>query len=139
MRYGTYGTEFVTTSSNSDVWTIISLLVAVCGGIVLYFTFLNPNNSKNYTGFTKKIYDFLSFTTISLEAILKICYLIVALFITIISFSLLKESLIAFLLFLAIGNLIVRVIFEGSLLILMIYRKLCNINDLMKDKNEQKK
>ncbi len=136
-NYGIYNTPSF--SSSVDVWAIVSFLVALCGGIVLYFTFLNPRNAENYTGSTKKIYDFLSFKTMSLEAILKICYLVLAIFITISSFSLISTSFVAFLLTLVLGNVMVRIVFEGALLILMIYRKLCDINSKMSPLKENKK
>ena len=140
MRYGSYGTELVSSSStNAGVWTIVSLLVAICAGIVLYFTFLNKDNAKNYQGFTKKLYDFLSFKTLSLEAILKICYLVIAIFITITSFSYISTSVIAFLLYLFIGNVVARIIFESALLIIMMYHKLNEINDNLTVKKENKK
>ncbi len=138
MRYGTYGTQIVSSNTDASIWLIVSLLVAICGGIVLYFTFLNPNNAKNYTGWTKKIYDFLSFTTLSLEAILKICYLILAIYITITSFSVISTSFIAFLLYLIIGNVIIRLIFEGALLILMLYRKVSDISEKLSAKEFKK-
>lgn len=131
--YGNYGTGLseITVSQNASIWTIVSFLVAICGGIVLYFTFLNPHNAKNYTGTTKKIYEFLTFQSLSLEAILKICYLVVAIFITITSFSLISTSFVAFLMCLIIGNIVVRILFEGALLILMIYHKISEIHDKM--------
>ena len=129
--YGYQSTNVVDTG----VWAIVSLLVALCAGIVLYFTFLNPKNAEHYTGTTKKIYDFLSFKVMSLETILKICYLVVAIYITISSFSLISTSFIEFLLVLFLGNIVVRLIFEGSLLILMIHKELVEVNSkLSKDK-----
>ena len=129
--YGYQSTNVVDTG----VWAIVSLLVALCAGIVLYFTFLNPKNAEHYTGATKKIYDFLSFKVMSLETILKICYLVVAIYITISSFSLISESFIEFLLVLFLGNIVVRLLFEGALLILMIHKELVEVNrKLPKDK-----
>ena len=130
-----YPYGYQTTTIDSNVWAIVSLLVALCAGIVLYFTFLNPKNAEHYTGATKKIYDFLSFKMMSLETILKICYLVVAIYITISSFSLISTSVIEFLLVLFIGNIVVRLIFEGALLILMIHKELVEVNrKLPKDK-----
>lgn len=114
------------------VWGIVSIILAICGGIVLYFTFLSPKNADKYTGFTKKLYDFLSFRIMSLEMILKIAYLILAIFITLSSFSVISTSFIAFILYLVIGNILVRLMFEGSILILMIYRRLGDIHDALK-------
>jgi len=126
-------------STDIGVWAIVSILVAICAGIVLYFTFLNPKNADVYTGATKKVYDFLSFKIMSLEAILKMLYLIVAIYITISSFSLISTSFVAFLLMLVVGNVFVRLCFEGALLILMIYRKLSDIHDVLKTNKKVEK
>ena len=75
----------------------------------------------------------------SLETILKICYLVLSLFITITSFSLISTSFVAFIVYLIVGNIIVRLIFEGALLIVMIYRKLNDINDKLAPKKKEDK
>ncbi len=126
-------------SSSAGTWAIITILVAICGGIVLYFTFLNENNAKNYTGFVKKLYDFLSFSKLSLEAILKIFYLVIAIYITLSSFSIISTSFVAFLLYLFVGNILARIIFESALLIIMIYHKLNAINEKLEPKKDKEK
>ncbi len=116
-------------TSFASVWPIVSLILAICGAIVLYFTFLNKNNDGKYTGFLGWLYNFLTFKTITLEAILKMVYLFVAIFITLFSFELIAVNFLGFLLFLLLGNLIARVMLESSLLILLIYRQLVKIAD----------
>lgn len=132
-----YGTHLV--NSSTDIWTIASLLIAICGGIVIYFTFLNPNNAKNYTGFTEKLYKYLSFSKLSIEAILKICYLIVTIFVTITSFSYISTNFVLFIVYLVFGNVIVRLIFESALLVLMMYHKINDINDKLTNTKDVKK
>ena len=122
-----YGYNNLETTSTMGVWAIISLIIAICASIVIYFTFLNKENENKYTGFLKNLYDFLSFKNLTLEAILKIFYMFVAIYITLASFELIKVSIIAFLLMLLIGNVIARIIFESALLLLMIYRQLVKI------------
>lgn len=114
------------------IWGLISMVLAICGGFVLFFTFLSPKNADKYTGFTKKLYDFLSFRIMSLEIILKIAYLISALFITLSSLAFISMDFVFFISYLVIGNVIARVAFEGSILILMIYRRLGDIRDALK-------
>ena len=138
--YTTYPSNYnglYTMSSNSEIWMIISILVAVCLGIVSYFTFLNPKNAESYTGFTKKLYDFLSFKVMTLESILKICYLIIAIYITMTSFSYISTSFVLFLITLFAGNIIARIIFEGALLIIMIYRQLVDLNEKFAPKKKK--
>ncbi len=107
---------------------IIALIIAICGSIVLYCTFLSKNNEKKYKGFLGWLYDFLTFKTFSLEAILKFLYLFVAIYITFASFALISTSFIGFLLMLVFGNLFARIIFEGSLILILIYKNIVEIN-----------
>lgn len=142
--YG-YGTTDVTNSltntanmwSGNAVWGLVALVIAVILGIVLYFTFLNPKSAETYTGFTKKLYDFLTFKKMTLEAILKICYMISAIFITLYSFSFIASNFLVFVVMLVFGNVITRVCYEGAILILMIYHKLSDVYNVL-DKDNTK-
>ena len=119
--YSSSGAEF------AGVWMIVSFILAVCGAIVLYFTFLNKNNDGKFTGFLGWLYNFLTFKTLTLEAILKMFYLFIAIFITLGSFELIGVNFLGFLLTLVLGNLIARVVFETGLLLLLIYRQTVKI------------
>ena len=112
------------------IWTIISIVIAIGGGIALYITFLRSD--KKFTGFIAKLKDFLNFKTLLLEDILKISYLILAIFITLYSFGLIGTSVIAFLVTLIIGNLVLRISYELSMLLIKICRNTTEINDKMK-------
>ncbi len=112
------------------VWTIISVVVAIVGGIAIYCVFLK--NDKKYTGFTAKLKDFLNFKTLLLEDILKISYLILAIFITLYSFGLIGTSVIAFLVTLIIGNLVLRISYELSILLIKICKNTSDINSKLK-------
>ena len=112
---------------STGVWMIISFIVAICGAIVLHFTFLNKSNDGKFTGFLGWLYDFLTFKNLTLEAILKMAYLFMAIFITLYSFELIGINFLAFLLTLILGNLIARVAFETGLLLLLIYRQTVKI------------
>lgn len=121
-------------SSGNSVWIIISAVVAVIGGIVLYFTFLAKKNEGKYTGFLGWMYDFLTFKKMVIENILKILYLMVALFITLSSFALLSSSFLAFIGYLLIGNLIARIMYELFLVVLIICRNTTDINKKLTNK-----
>ena len=112
------------------IWTIISVVVAVIGGITLYFVFLR--NNKKYDGFVAKLKDFLNFKTLLLEEILKISYLILALFITLYSFGLIGTSVVVFLLTLIVGNLVLRISYELSILLIKICQNTSEINKKLK-------
>lgn len=99
------------------IWMIMSAVIAVIGGFVLYFIFTNKEFSSKLTGFTKQLAAFLSFEKGILLPILKIAYLIITIYITLSSFALIGENFIGFLLMITIGNILVRVGFEMSLLL----------------------
>lgn len=123
----------------STVWIILSLILAIVGGILIYFLFLNKKNEGKFTGFLGWLYDFLSFKKMFLETLLKITYLIVAIYITLSSFALIGDSFLGFLLQLLLGNVIARVVYEFSLILLVICRNTTEIAKNTSKKIEEKK
>ena len=111
----------------STVWIVLSLILAIVGGILVYFLFLSKKNEGKFKGFVGWLYEFLSFKKMFLEALLKITYLIVAIYITLSSFALIGTSFLSFLLTLVLGNVIARVIYEFSLILLVICRNTTEI------------
>ena len=118
---------------------ILSIILAVVGGILIYFLFLSKKNEGKFTGFLGWLYDFLSFKKMFLEALLKITYLIVAIYITLYSFVLIGDSFLGFLLTLVLGNVIARVVYEFSLVLLVICRNTTDIAKNTSKKVEEKK
>ena len=122
-------------STENSVWIIISAVIAVIGGIVLYFTFLSKKNEGKYTGFLGWMYDFLTFKKMVIENILKIIYIIIASFITLASFAIISKSFLSFILVLVIGNLVTRIMYELFLVVLIICRNTTDISKKL-DKKE---
>lgn len=114
------------------VWTIIAAVIAVLGGITLYFIFTNKEFSGKLKGFTKKLAEFLTFERGVLSPILKISYLILAIFITLYSFGLISTSFGAFLGTLIIGNVMLRVSYEMALLMIELARDVKEIKKGLK-------
>lgn len=81
------------------------------------------------------MYDFLNFKKLTFEAILKITYLILALFITLSSFSVITSSFSAFLLVLILGNVGLRIMYEFSLIMFLICRNTTEINSKLNKKD----
>ena len=50
-------TNPTTSFSLGEVWTIISILLAVIGGIFLFTTYFTKDKEDSYTGFKKVLYD----------------------------------------------------------------------------------
>ncbi len=131
--YNSYGVSSTILDSSpkfvaSGIWIIVSVILAIIGGIVLYFTFLSKKNEGKFTGFLGWLYDFLTFKKMMIENVLKILYIIVALFVTLSSFGLISISFLAFLLTLVIGNVLTRVIYELLLVKLVICKNTTEIN-----------
>lgn len=119
-------------SSDSSVWIIISIVVAIVGGICLYFTVFSDKNEGKYTGFMEKLYEFVKFKKMYITTILKVSYLIIAIYLTLSSFALISTSFLLFLLTLIGGNLLLRIIYEFSLVLLSIQENVSAINKKIK-------
>ena len=119
-------------AESSLTWMAIALLLAIIGGILIYFFFLKKENENKYTGFVKYLYEFLSFKKMWLETILKVSYLILAIYITLTSFELISTSFMDFVLTLVFGKIILRLIYELSFLLLTICRNTTEINKKLK-------
>ena len=122
---------------NSSVWMIVSIILAVVGGILIYFLFLSKKNEGKFKGFAGWLYDFLSFKKMFMEALLKITYLILALYITLSSFALIGTNFIAFLSTLILGNVILRLVYEFSLLLLVICRNTTDISKKLSNRKDK--
>ena len=118
-------------SNGAEIWIIISLILGVIGGILTYFLFLTKKNEGKFKGFVKWLYEFLSFKKMCIEVILKIVYLMLTIYITLASFAFISTPA-AFFGLLILGNLTIRVMFEFSLLFLMMFNQVKEINDKMK-------
>lgn len=133
--YGNYGSS----ASGAMIWMIISIVLAIIGGIALYFTVFGKANENKFTGFMKWLYDFVTFKKMILESLLRVLYIIVAIYITLSSFALISTSFVGFLAMLVLGNLIARITFEFSLVLLTICKNTTEINSKMKSEVKPKK
>jgi len=116
----------------SLVWLVISVIVAIVGGILVYCLFLKKSNDGKFKGFAGWLYDFLSFKKLTIETILKVCYIISAIFVTLISFVFIAHQFFTFLMILVLGNLGLRISYELILMTILIWRNTTEINKKMK-------
>ena len=126
---GSYGAGMGT---GAMIWTIVSLILALIGGIVLYFTVFANKNEEKYKGFMAWLYDFIKFKKLYITTVLKISYLVGAIFLTLFSFALISVSFVSFLLTLTLGNLLLRMVYEFSLVLLSIHENVAEINKKIK-------
>src|SRR5574344_1058772 len=94
MSYYDYGTTSssalgaMSSLQSSLIWVIVSIVVALIGGVAVYFTFLSKKNSGKFKGFLGWLYDFLTFKIFVVDTLYKIIYTICAIAITLLSFVL---------------------------------------------------
>ena len=112
------------------VWLILSAIIAIGGGITLYFLFLKSN--KKFKNFLDKVRDFFNFKLLLLEEILKITYLILTIYVTLSSFSLITISFISFLFYLVTSNIVLRIVYELLILLIKICKNTTEINNKLK-------
>lgn len=126
-----YMTNTTSSIQGSIIWYIIAAVLAVIGGIVIYFLFVRTDKKEDnkYLAWFK---DFANFKKMLIEPILKVTYLILAIFITLYSFGLIGVSFVAFLLTLTLGNILLRLVYETTLILLMIWKNTTEINKKMK-------
>ncbi len=135
MYSSLYSSRAVDTAVGAGIWLIVALVLAIVGGILIYFLFLSKKNEGRFQGFLGWLYDFLSFKKFFLEAVLKITYLVVAIYITLASFAMIASNFLGFILTLVLGNIFARILYEFSLLILVICRNTTEINAKLSGKN----
>lgn len=124
-----YDYDYIGGSSNnlgsavagSVIWGIIAAVLAVVGGILVYFLFIKKDNK----GLNKKLVtlkELLDFRIMIIEPILKVLYLIGTIYIILFSFSFIGQSFLLFLIVLILGPIIIRLVYEGFLIMIMIWK-----------------
>lgn len=130
-----------TSMAGSGIWTVIALILAIIGGILVYFLFVKSKTNPKGK-FAKWLKDFLSFKIMWIEPILKVVYYICTIFVILYSFSLLGMvsymgglAFLAFLICLVLGPVLIRIGYEMTMMFIMIWR---NTKDIA-DNTEKKK
>ena len=126
----------------NPVVTVILFLIALVGGICAYLMFVKSNEEPKDQRLLK-LKEFLSFKKMIIEGLLKATYIIFALFITLYSFQIMVgTSFITGLMLLILLNIMLRIGYEASLIVLLIWRNTSDINkklgksDLVEEINE---
>lgn len=122
------------TLEGMGVWTIISLILAIVGGILVYFLFVKAKEDPK-NKFLKWLKDFLAFKTMWIETILKVLYYILTIFFILGSFALIPVSFLSFISTLVLAPIVIRLIYEFSMMFIMIWR---NTADIAKNTGSKK-
>lgn len=136
-------TDATTTGSftATEVWIIISFILAVIGGIALYVMYLNPDNEKNLKGELVKVHQFFNFKITIIQPILKVLYLISSIAITLGAFAYIGTNFFKFLFIILAGNIGLRITFEVLLLLMTLTNNVNEINKkipIVEDKPKKK-
>lgn len=110
------------------IWTGISFILAIIGGIAVYFTFSSSKNEGKFEGTLGWLYDFLSFKKLIIEGILRVLYLISACFITLLGIITLFYSFLKGILIIFLGNVILRIAYETFMIFIVICKNIIDIN-----------
>ena len=116
------------------IWGIIALILAIVGGILVYFLFVKSKTEPKGK-FLIWLKKFLSFKIMWIEPILKIVYYIATIFTILLSFSFLGAGgagFLAFIVCLIAGPIIIRIAYEATMMFIMIWRNTEDISEKMK-------
>lgn len=120
---------------SNPVVTVILFLIALVGGVCAYLMFVKSDEEPKDPRLLK-LKEFLSFKKMIIEGLLKATYIVFALFVTLYSFQIMVgTSFITGLMLLILLNIMLRIGYEASLIVLLIWR---NTSDISKKlgKNE---
>lgn len=118
--------------SGSGSWPIISFILSVIGGILVYIFFLNTKKEQKLSPFLKWLKSFLNFDKMMIEVILKVVYLVCTIFVILSSFSYIAYDFGLFFLYLVLGPVFIRLIYELILITICIWKNTTEINKKIK-------
>ena len=116
--------SYTSAATGASIWGIIALVLAIVGGILVYFLFVKAKTEPKGK-FTKWLKDFLSFKIMWIEPILKVVYYVATIFTVLYSFTFLALGGYGFLMFLmclVLGPIIIRIVYEATMMFIMIWR-----------------
>ena len=122
------------------VWGIVAMILAIIGGILVYFLFVNAKKEQK-NKFLKWLKDFLSFKIMWIEPIMKVLYYISTIFVVLYSFTYFGMfnlmggmAFLMFLLTLVLGPILIRIVYEATMMFIMIWHNTKEIADNTKKK-----
>lgn len=121
--------------ANAAMWTVIAFILAIIGGVLVYFLFVKSD--KKVSDNLMKLKDILDFKTMLIEPLLKTLYLIFTIFIILFSFNLIAVNFLGFLLCLIIGPVLIRIVYEAAMILIMIWKNTQEINEALKKKEKK--
>ena len=132
---GSYGSS-ASAIQGAGIWAIIAIILAIIGGILVYFLFVRSKNEPK-NKFLKWLKDFLAFKVMWIEPILKVVYYIATIYVILFSFTFLAMGgmgVLYFFVCLLLGPIIVRLAYEMTMMFIMIWHNTRDIAEQTKKK-----
>ncbi len=119
-------------SKASIIIFIIFTVLAIAGAIVALLLFLPEKKKGNYSGFMRKLYDFLNFSTYLISPIMKVLYMVFT-FVSLLAGVILmfETTFVIGLLVFILSPVAIRICYEVILLFISIREQLVQINNKM--------
>ena len=111
--------------SSTSILIILALALIIS---IIVFSCVVKTRKIPKTRFFNWLKEFLNFRSILIENILKFIYLFLATLLTLISIYAIKENVLAFLVLFIVGNLALRIVFEFSLMLIVIWKNTSDIS-----------
>lgn len=121
MNYYDYGYGHYESVNLPEVWAIISIILAILGGVLIYFLFVKGRD-LNLSDGLKKLRDILDFKIMIIEPVVKILYLVLTIYTILMAFSFLTTNFLAFIITLVLGPLLIRILYEAAIMLVMIWK-----------------
>lgn len=132
---GSYGSQ-ASAIQGVGIWMIIAAILAIIGGILVYFLFVKSKTEPKGK-FLKWLKDFLAFKVMWIEPILKVVYYIATIYTILFSFSFLAlggMGVLYFFMCLILGPICVRLLYEMTMMFIMIWHNTRDIAEQTKKK-----
>jgi len=115
------------------VGSLVALIIALFGAVVIAMMFLNPKRQGRYKGLMQKISTHVNFDRFLLSSILKFLYAFAVIYCVVNGLiSLFSGSFVSGLLWILLGPVGLRVVFEQLLLMLSIREEASDTNELLR-------
>lgn len=128
-----YNLEAYNKLQGFNMWMFVSFVLGLVAAILVYVLFLNKKADEKEQGVVKFCHDFLNFDFLTLEILLKVAYVTLTVMFVLGSFGFLYlGSIQGFLGSLFIAPVLLRLAFEGTILLLKLVKNTEEINKKLK-------
>ena len=128
-----YNLEAYNKLQGFNMWMFVSFVLGLVAPILVYVLFLNKKADEKEQGVVKFCRDFLNFDFLTLEILLKVAYVTLTVMFVLGSFGFLYlGSIQGFLGSLFIAPVLLRLAFEGTILLLKLVKNTEEINKKLK-------